>query len=182
MYGQPSAESMPPIQPLPLPLVYSCSGCSSAAQLANHLALRLDRAGLAEMSCIAGVGGNVPALVIKARQALAQGRPVLALDGCALSCARACLAERGLAPTAHVQLHEHGVRKQLGTDFDAQQADALYERLAAGLAAGLDAERVAGLADPADGADGADEADGADAASGMAAPGAPLAGPRAGAP
>ena len=46
MYGQPSAESMPPIQPLPLPLVYSCSGCSSAAQLANHLALRLDRAGL----------------------------------------------------------------------------------------------------------------------------------------
>ena len=28
----------------PLPLVYSCSGCSSAAQMANHLALRLDRA------------------------------------------------------------------------------------------------------------------------------------------
>ncbi|MCM2338040.1 MAG: putative zinc-binding protein, partial [Lysobacter sp.] len=26
-----------------LPLVYSCSGCSSAAQMANHLALRLDR-------------------------------------------------------------------------------------------------------------------------------------------
>lgn len=165
-----------------LPLVYSCSGCSSAAQAANHIALELDRRAVAEMSCIAGVGGNVPALVIKARQALAQGRPVLALDGCALSCARACLAERGLAPTAHVQLHEHGVRKQLGTDFDAQQADALYERLAAGLDAGLDAERVAGLADPADGADGADEADGADAASGMAAPGAPLAGPRAGAP
>ena len=30
-----------------LPLVYSCSGCSSAAQLANHVALRLDRAGVA---------------------------------------------------------------------------------------------------------------------------------------
>ena len=25
----------------PLPLVYACSGCSSAAQLANHLAVRL---------------------------------------------------------------------------------------------------------------------------------------------
>ena len=32
------------------PLVYSCSGCSSAAQMANHLALRLDRAGVAEFS------------------------------------------------------------------------------------------------------------------------------------
>jgi len=40
-----------------LPLVYSCSGCSSAAQLANQLAIRLDREGLAETSCIAGVGG-----------------------------------------------------------------------------------------------------------------------------
>ena len=46
----------------PLPLVYSCSGCSSAAQMANHLALRLDRAGAAEMSCIAGVGGGVAAV------------------------------------------------------------------------------------------------------------------------
>ena len=44
------------------PLVYSCSGCSSAAQLANHVALQLDRRGVAEMSCIAGVGGDVPHL------------------------------------------------------------------------------------------------------------------------
>ena len=32
----------------PHPLVYSCSGCSNVAQLANTLAVRLDRAGLAE--------------------------------------------------------------------------------------------------------------------------------------
>jgi uncharacterized metal-binding protein len=37
-----------------LTLVYSCSGCSNAAQLANHLAVRLDRTGVAEMS----VGGS----------------------------------------------------------------------------------------------------------------------------
>lgn len=37
-----------------LPLVYSCSGCSSAAQMANALAVRLDREKVAEMSCIAG--------------------------------------------------------------------------------------------------------------------------------
>ncbi|MCB1967386.1 hypothetical protein CDO44_03055 [Pigmentiphaga sp. NML080357] len=59
------------------PLVYSCSGCSSAAQMTNHLALQLDRLGLAEMSCIAGVGGGVPALVKTATS----GRPILALDG-----------------------------------------------------------------------------------------------------
>lgn len=113
-----------------LPLVYSCSGCSSAAQLANHLALRLDRAGLAEMSCIAGIGGDVPALVATARKAARAGRPVLAIDGCALACARACLQQRGLAPTEHVQLAEDGVRKSYHADFDPAQADRLYEQLA----------------------------------------------------
>jgi len=40
------------------PLVYACSGCSNVAQLANDLALILNRKNLAEMSSIAGIGGN----------------------------------------------------------------------------------------------------------------------------
>ena len=35
-----------------LPLVYACSGCSSAAQLANQLALRLDHQGLADNTVV----------------------------------------------------------------------------------------------------------------------------------
>lgn len=38
------------------PLVYSSSGCSNVAQLANDVAVVMDREGLAQMSCIAGVG------------------------------------------------------------------------------------------------------------------------------
>ncbi|MFO6380467.1 anaerobic/virulence modulator AnvM, partial [Pseudomonas aeruginosa] len=78
----------------PLPLVYACSGCSNVAQLANDLALRLDRARLAEMSCIAGVGGDVPLLVRRARS----GRPILALDGCPLHCVKGCLARHEVVP------------------------------------------------------------------------------------
>ncbi len=118
-----------------LPLVYSCSGCSSAAQLANHLALRLDREGVAEMSCIAGVGGNVPNLVRRARGAAAAGRPILAIDGCALACARSCLAQRGVAPTLHVQLADSGVRKTYHADFDMADADRVYADLRDRLAA-----------------------------------------------
>ncbi len=110
-----------------LALVYSCSGCSSAAQMANHLAVQLDRLGIAEMSCIAGVGGNVPHLVDIARS----GRPILALDGCALQCVKCSLEQRGLSPTQHVLLHKHGVRKRYRTDFDQDEADALFEQVAA---------------------------------------------------
>ena len=101
-----------------LPLVYSCSGCSSAAQLANHVALQLDRRGVAEMSCIAGVGGDVSALVRLA----ASGRTIMAIDGCPVACARKCLARHGLAPDVHLELSVLAVRKRLHADFDAGQA------------------------------------------------------------
>lgn len=102
-----------------LPLVYSCSGCSSAAQMANYVALQLDRQGVAEMSCIAGVGGNVPHLVRIAQS----GRPILALDGCPLQCVKSSLAQRDITPTHHVMLHEHGVKKKYRSDFDLSEAD-----------------------------------------------------------
>lgn len=108
-----------------LPLVYSCSGCSNVAQLANTLALRLDRAGLAEMSCIAGVGGDVPALVRKA----ASGRRILALDGCQLHCVKNCLARHGVAPDDHVTLNAFGVRKRYGEDCTTEETEQLLEEV-----------------------------------------------------
>ena len=108
-----------------LPLVYSCSGCSSAAQLANQVAVRLDRSGVAEMSCIAGVGGDVASLVKTARS----GRPIVALDGCALVCVQSSLARHGITPMRHYQLQQYGVRKRQHEDFDPAQAREVLERV-----------------------------------------------------
>jgi uncharacterized metal-binding protein len=112
-----------------MPLVYSCSGCSSAAQLANHLAIRLDRAQQAEMSCIAGVGGGVPSLV----RVATSGRPVIAIDGCALKCVESCLGRHGVKPTIHYDLTKFGVRKRFKTDYDPEQAEELLRRISADL-------------------------------------------------
>jgi uncharacterized metal-binding protein len=105
-----------------LPLVYSCSGCSNVAQLANTLAVRLDRAGLAEMSCIAGVGGRVASLVSKANS----GRPILAIDGCVLQCVRGCLGQHGVQPSVHLILSKQGLKKRYGEDFDGETVDEAY--------------------------------------------------------
>jgi uncharacterized metal-binding protein len=115
----------------PRPLVYSCSGCSSAAQLANHVALRLDRAGVAEMSCIAGVGGDVPSLVRTARS----GRPIIALDGCPLNCVQGCLSRHGITAERHYQLQQYGVKKRRHEDFDPEQAQHVLEQVKADLLA-----------------------------------------------
>jgi len=105
------------------PLVYSCSGCSDVAQLCNHLAIQLDRKGIAEMSCIAGVGGNVPGLVKTARS----GRPVIALDGCPMHCAKSCLAQHDVEPALHINLRQHGYKKRKHVDFDIANADAAMQ-------------------------------------------------------
>lgn len=110
-----------------LPLVYACSGCSSAAQAANYIALKLDREKDAEMSCISGVGGNVPHLVNIA----SSGRPIIALDGCPLNCTLCCLAQHGIAADHHFQLHELGIKKKYHTDFDREQADKICAVVAA---------------------------------------------------
>lgn len=109
-----------------LPLVYSCSGCSNVAQLANTLAVRLDRAGLAEMSCIAGVGGRVASLINKANS----GRPILAIDGCQLQCVRGCLDQHQVTATVHLVLSQHGLKKRYGEDCPASEADQLFAEIA----------------------------------------------------
>lgn len=110
-----------------LPLVYSCSGCSSLGQLANTLALRLDRDGEAQMSCIAGVGGDLPNFV---RQATS-GRPILALDGCPLACVRNCLKRHDVKPDHYVQLQDHdpGLKKRYGQYVADNDVERIYPQM-----------------------------------------------------
>ena len=96
-----------------LPLVFSCSGCSNIAQLANQIAIELDRDQVAEMSCIAGVGGGVASLVKKAKS----GRDIVSLDGCNLHCVKKCLANHEIESTYHYTLTEFGIRKKYHLDF-----------------------------------------------------------------
>jgi uncharacterized metal-binding protein len=87
--------------------------------MANYIALELDRREVAEMSCIAGVGGDVPHLV---RIALS-GRPILAIDGCPFACVKSSLEKTGLTPSKHVRLHDKGVKKRYHTPFNPEDAD-----------------------------------------------------------
>lgn len=112
-----------------MPLVYACSGCSNVAQLCNRIALELDRAGQARMSCISGVGGEVPSLVKLARS----GLPILALDGCELACVQACLAKVHVTPAVHLVLTAQGLRKRQGCDADNDAAQAARDWVATAL-------------------------------------------------
>ena len=107
------------------PIIYSCSGCSSAAQMANYIAVKIDRKEIAEMSCIVGVGGNVKKLVKTAKS----GRKIIAIDGCPLACSKACLSNHNIEADVHVELSQYGVKKLNHVDFNQQQADEILKMI-----------------------------------------------------
>lgn len=88
-------------------IVYACSGCSDAGEIADRVARRLTRDGAAQMSCLAGIGGRVKSLVLKAEHA---GR-ILVVDGCPLNCAAHTLTLAGFQKFDHLELHKIGIRK-----------------------------------------------------------------------
>lgn len=88
-------------------IVYACSGCSDAGELADKTARSLAQSGVAEMSCLAGIGGRVKSLMKIAERA----DEILVIDGCPLNCARHTLEMAGFQRFSHLELHRLGLRK-----------------------------------------------------------------------
>lgn len=108
-------------RPAALPCVLSCSGCSHAGELADHAARRLHQLGVAQMSCLAGVGGRVKSIMTTIQRA----PELLMIDGCPLECGANSLRLAGITEFKHLKLHELGVRKH-----DSEVCDAAVEHLA----------------------------------------------------
>jgi uncharacterized metal-binding protein len=97
-----------PLKPnKPATVVYACSGCSDAGELADRIARQLACEGAAQMSCLAGIGGRVKSLVAKAENA----EHILVIDGCPLNCAARTLKLAGFQKFDHLELHKIGIRK-----------------------------------------------------------------------
>ena len=88
-------------------LIFACSGAADVGAIADQAARQLTREGKGKMFCLAGVGGRVTG-IMASTQAAAK---ILAIDGCPLDCAKACLEQAGLTSFEHVQLADLGMAK-----------------------------------------------------------------------
>lgn len=111
------------------PIIYSCSGCSNLAQIAHDISLNLDCDGLAEMSCIAGVVGKVGPILDIAKS----GRAIIAIDGCELSCTKACLEASNLKADYYYKISDLGFEKRSKWDNSLTEntiaMKSIYEQL-----------------------------------------------------
>lgn len=97
-----------PQTPRRLPCVLACSGCSPAGALADKTARRLQEMGLAQMSCLVGVGGRVKSILATVTSAPG----VMVIDGCPLECGANSLRNAGITSFIQFRLDEAGIRKQ----------------------------------------------------------------------
>ena len=115
-------------------VVYACSGASNLGQLANEIALRLDRLGLAERACLTEVGaedGGAPG---------SSERPVLSISGCVSGCCAAMLARHGVKPVRSVVLAERGVANAKHVLVDGEDTERVFGQVLAELAPFLEAQ------------------------------------------
>ena len=105
--------------------IYSCSGCSNLAQLANSVAVKLHREKITNMSCIAGVGGDVTSLVKTAKTA----ETILALDGCPLACVEKCLKRHEINPNEHIVLTDLKLTKNCTSEASEEEFKSVYHHV-----------------------------------------------------
>lgn len=97
-----------------VPLVYACSGGSGAGQVANGVAVCLDRLEIADMASTAAIGGGLEQHLAVLRS----GRPIFAIDGCPDDCVRRVLQREGIVPILHVRLDRRGTARHAHESYD----------------------------------------------------------------
>ena len=88
-------------------LIFACSGASDVGGLADLAARKLNKEGAGKMYCLTGIGGRAPGIM-----ATTQGAAkIVAIDGCALNCAKHTLEQACFSTFEHVGLVDLGLQK-----------------------------------------------------------------------
>jgi len=87
--------------------MFICGGSADVGELTDRTARRLQRDGVAVMSCLAGIGARDDDMLANAMFA----ERVLLMDGCPKACARRTFEQAGLKRFRHFDLSCIGLRK-----------------------------------------------------------------------
>jgi len=101
-------------------LIFPCSGAADVGEIADRAGRKLSRDGLGKMFCLAGVGGRLPGMMKTTEGASA----ILAIDGCANDCVKACLEQAGFKKFEHLKLYELGFEKGMSPAIESAIAKA----------------------------------------------------------
>jgi uncharacterized metal-binding protein len=88
-------------------MILACSGGSNVGQLSNQAAVELTQEGFGKMFCLAGIGGHLGGFVQSAKDV----PQMVAIDGCAVGCAKAILEQAQVPVKNYIVITELGLEK-----------------------------------------------------------------------
>lgn len=97
--------------------LYACAGGSNVGQMANKVAVELTKQGKGKIMCTVGIGGDVPG-IIKSTEGTDE---IIAIDGCALVCAKKTLELAGFTVDKSIVITELGMKK--GGKLDLEETE-----------------------------------------------------------
>ena len=104
--------------------LYACAGGSNVGQMANKIAVELTKKGKGKIMCTVGIGGDVSG-IIKSTEGTDE---IIAIDGCALVCAKKTLECAGFTVDKHVILSELGMKKNKELDLNENEVNEIMAK------------------------------------------------------
>ena len=87
-------------------LVMACSGGSNAGQIANNVMIELDKKGVGNAYCLAGIGAALSGFVENAKAA-----KTIVVDGCPVGCGKKAFEKYGIEASRYFVVTELGIEK-----------------------------------------------------------------------
>lgn len=87
-------------------LVLACSGGSNAGQIANNVMIELDKKGMGNAYCLAGIGAALSGFVESAKAA-----KTIVVDGCPVGCGKKAFEKYGIEASRYFVITELGIEK-----------------------------------------------------------------------
>ena len=98
-------------------LLYACSGGANVAEISDRAARELMFTGQGTMFCLAGLGADIQAMVLIARDADLN----LVIDGCPMDCAKKIFDRHGLTNYVQIKVTDLGIEKVKGVRCTDEQ-------------------------------------------------------------
>jgi len=98
-------------------LLFACAGGCNVGQLSNRAGVELTKSGKGKLFCLAGIGGNIDAII----ESTKCGEKLIAIDGCRVGCAKSSLEEKGFTLTSHNIVTDMGIQKTLDLGFSEEE-------------------------------------------------------------
>lgn len=102
-------------------LILACSGKSNVGQAANNAMIQLDKNGIGDAYCLAGIGAGLSGFI-----EIVKAAKTVLIDGCPVGCGKKTFEKYGIKPTHYFVVTEMGIKKKdTFNNLEAETAPAM---------------------------------------------------------